>query len=203
MKRKNNFTLIELLVVIAIIAILAAMLLPALKKAKDSANKSMCLSNEKQMGTAIANYTGDYDDWIPTANQDSVANPGNADWKDLIIPYLHNRNTGYTKEPVYTCPSNNLPFTGANMQHYGMNYQLDYYSNNKLSQIPSPSSKLLVSEKSYIEWAPYVFWNSATSGIQRNHDFGANILYIDYHVEWGNDFPKTLFKLVNNSHGMF
>ena len=62
--RKGAFTLIELLVVIAIIAILAAMLLPALSKARKAARSSTCISNLKQIGTAIQLYAGDNDDVI-------------------------------------------------------------------------------------------------------------------------------------------
>lgn len=64
---KKNFTLIELLVVIAIIAILAAMLLPALSKARDKGKTTFCLNNLKQHGGVYFQYTSDNNDFYPTA----------------------------------------------------------------------------------------------------------------------------------------
>ncbi len=73
---KRAFTLIELLVVIAIIAILAAILFPVFAQAKAAAKKTACLSNVKQMGTAIQLYLGDNDDSYPINSYTTPANLG-------------------------------------------------------------------------------------------------------------------------------
>ena len=64
---KRKFTLIELLVVIAIIAILAALLMPALQRARMAAQSAKCLSNLKQLGSAVIMYAGDNKEWLPYA----------------------------------------------------------------------------------------------------------------------------------------
>ena len=89
-KSNRGFTLIELLVVIAIIAILAAMLLPALSKAKSSAVQTQCLSNLKQINLAMTMYCNDFADKTPPANSVKSTRGDEDLWwwyKELVRPY--------------------------------------------------------------------------------------------------------------------
>lgn len=95
-----TFTLVELLIVIAVIMILSSLLLPALKKARENANASICLSNQKQIGSLIYLYSGDYNGFTP---------PSRGVWPNHWPYYLY--SNGYVSEPlrgsksIFVCPN--------------------------------------------------------------------------------------------------
>src|SRR6266705_2470976 len=90
----GGFTLIELLVVIAIIAILAAMLLPALAKAKCSAHRTACMNQLKQLGLSVRMYADDFGGNYPPR----VTGGNNPRWPAALYRYYHNTN-------LLVCPS--------------------------------------------------------------------------------------------------
>lgn len=101
---KRGFTLIELLVVIAVIAIIAAMLFPVYAKVRDKARQTTCLSNLRQLGTAIEMYKGDNDDTFPYWNYDNsywggTLTPNHLEslWYNSAFPYVKSVN-------VFECP---------------------------------------------------------------------------------------------------
>lgn len=110
MKNRAGFTLIELLVVIAIIAILAAILFPVFAQAREKARGAACLSNFKQIGLAIMQYTQDYDEGYPMGQRFD-----NVEWTTVINPYMKNGTQGGAVAPggeaynysngIYACPS--------------------------------------------------------------------------------------------------
>lgn len=96
-RSKRGFTLIELLVVIAIIAILAAILFPVFGRVRENARKTSCSSNLKQIGSAYAQYTQDYDGWSPGSV--TFYAPGKASsWPTVIFPYVKSAQ-------LFACPS--------------------------------------------------------------------------------------------------
>ena len=94
---KRAFTLIELLVVIAIIAILAAILFPVFAKVREKARQTSCLSNEKQLGLAFAQYYEDYDEKWPSGAPDKTSGIGGNGYLGELYSYI--KSTGLAKCP--------------------------------------------------------------------------------------------------------
>jgi prepilin-type N-terminal cleavage/methylation domain-containing protein/prepilin-type processing-associated H-X9-DG protein len=169
--RRSGFTLIELLVVIAIIAILAAILFPVFAQAREKARSTSCLSNLKQIGTAMMMYTQDYDENLPHFSQycsripnplkpNDPANPAGVRemWQATIYPYTKNWQ-------IFSCPSDvaipNDAFTQFYMLSYGYNYGYlsklqtgndpgcgtpQYFSSHSLAEVVQPASIIMVAD---------------------------------------------------------
>ncbi|MEN6303301.1 MAG: DUF1559 domain-containing protein [Armatimonadia bacterium] len=111
--RRRGFTLIELLVVIAIIAVLAAILFPVFARARERARSIRCVSNLKQLGSAIRMYMDDYDGYFPWAVDPADKNlpqiwNGFPQWQSWIayMPLMHQVVDPYVKNrEVWHCPS--------------------------------------------------------------------------------------------------
>ena len=129
MKSKYSFTLIELLVVIAIIAILAAILLPALNSARERGRQASCINNVKQIGFGIQQY-GNETNYLPMGAGWGIA------WTKKVAPYIGApmKDGGIDGEfPVFACPSNSAPAIGgadvkAATSKSGLSYILNLYA---------------------------------------------------------------------------
>jgi len=116
------FTLIELLVVIAIIGILAAMLLPALNKAREKGRSAVCVSNLHQITVALRLYTDDNDGYMPTASYGPGATEG--PWPKLLGRYMPRRDNPDVltsrANATFICPS--AQYAGFLNQDIGLSY---------------------------------------------------------------------------------
>lgn len=140
MTSKRAFTLTELLVVIAVIAILAALLLPALSKAKGQAQRTTCLNNLKQINLAFQLYAGANGDVLPAAPNTVaytafVTNHFAIFYKSLVKSYVGLQGASSTLDKIFACPADTFYFDGvyeAGSYHGSSNIDFSSYAYNGL-----------------------------------------------------------------------
>jgi prepilin-type N-terminal cleavage/methylation domain-containing protein/prepilin-type processing-associated H-X9-DG protein len=209
-KLPNGFTLIELLVVIAVIAILAALLLPAISSAKAKAKRTTCLNNLKQINLGVNMYAGENGDTLPDTGLATYIT-----YKEVVKSYVGLNGPSSPQDEIFTCPADtfcyaeniSLPYVPqgrheqvvcdyssyafnagnlvTNYPNFADNGVLPGIGGQKLSAIKNPTSTVSVMEASAI--LPYS-WHQpkppVSDGSPMFNDARNMIGFVDGHVSY-------------------
>ena len=208
MKKQHQFTLIELLVVIAIIAILAAMLLPALSAARERARAADCISKLKQVSLGILNYANSNDDYLPfnTAYQPVYQSDGKAKidrklaFPESCIPYFGELNNNlkdfndWKKIDLFRCETQSALKSDNGFSICGYNYWISGSNGNasyplrKVGRFRDATNVHLIHCATLTSFSSSGKWignnNAQYASMTTAHNGGANFAHVDGHVEW-------------------
>jgi prepilin-type N-terminal cleavage/methylation domain-containing protein/prepilin-type processing-associated H-X9-DG protein len=203
-RREPGFTLLELLVVIAVLAILAALLFPAFARARETARRTVCLSNIKQIGLATLMYAQDYDETLPPGSDrlshDRVFDFGDpkrgSSFLGSIIPYARSRAIFYCPDStphglkIYEC-------TAVSCTSYSGNAVV---AGRPLTAVPAPAQIIYMQEsfdrsnqlllRPALESANgpggprYWAWFEDGMSTSMVHSEGGNLLFVDGHARY-------------------
>ena len=195
--KNRHFTLIELLVVIAIIAILAAMLLPALQQARERSRYTDCLNKFKQIGFAVQSYIGDNKNYLPMCVEAVGSKASPMDYLLTLAPYVGLSLTA-VKPKIYNCPTDNhrsRAYTqGRSLENqttssFVWNQQAGYWSHTyTVWRIPCH-------EREVRKPSQFIVLGHRREGIIQDD---SNIIFTWFNVAWA---PRVLGSLAHKGNG--